>query len=207
MVGAILSTFNSVLNSAATLFSEGVYKTLIKPQASGPQQVRVGRICSTLLAVAAMLVAPTINTGGSLYVYLQQINATFFGPMLAVILCGLLTRFVNATAAKISLILGPIVFYLLNFSLAEPFQNWLQQTFGLSEPLHFLHTLAIVFGLTLVLLFGLSWARPAATGSGKITGSGTQNVAHLDLTPWRHTRLAAILISVTTLAFYIALAQ
>jgi len=207
MVGAILSTFNSVLNSAATLFSEGVYRTLINPAADGPRQVRVGRICSTVLAIAAMLVAPNIDTSGSLYIYLQQINATFFGPMLAVILCGLLTRRVNATAAKVGLILGPILFYLLNFSFGESFQGMLQQTFGLAEPLHFLHTLAIVFVLTLVLLFALSVRSPVSESVAEQGALSSEPRVNLDLTPWRHTRLAAIVISLLTLAFYILLAQ
>ncbi len=205
MVGAILSTFNSVLNSAATLFSEGIYKTLWKPDADGRSLVRTGRLCSAVLAVAAMWVAPNIDTGGSLYIYLQQINATFFGPMLAVILCGLLTRRVNATAAKAGLVLGPILFYLLNFSFGDAFQGLLQQVFGLSEPLHFLHTLAIVFVLTLLLLFGLSLRNP---GSGvAVPIAETPAHAQMDLAPWRHVRSAAMLISVLTLAFYIALAQ
>ncbi len=205
MVGAILSTFNSVLNSAATLFSEGIYKTLWKPDADGRSLVRTGRLCSAVLAVAAMWVAPNINTGGSLYIYLQQINATFFGPMLAVILCGLLTRRVNASAAKAALVLGPILFYLLNFTFGDAFQAALQSVFGLDEPLHFLHTLAIVFSLTLLLLFGLSLRNP---GSG-VTVQIAETPAHaqMDLTPWRHVRLAAVVISVLTLAFYIALAQ
>jgi SSS family solute:Na+ symporter len=216
MVGAILSTFNSVLNSAATLFSEGVYTTLVKPDADGPQQVRVGRICSTLLAVSAMLVAPTIDTGGSLYIYLQQINATFFGPMLAVILCGLLTRRVNATAAKAGLVVGPILFYLLNFSFAGPYQQLMQGIFGLDEPLHFLHTLAMVFVLTMLLLLGVSSvsgkgnrANDPAVASNRLETLGPRSALHaqMDLTPWRHTPLAAVIISLLTLAFYIVLAQ
>lgn len=211
MVGAILSTFNSVLNSAATLFGEGVYNTVIRPGASGLQQVRVGRICSTVLAVGAMLVAPTIDTGGSLYIYLQQINATFFGPMLAVILCGLLTRRVNATAAKVGLVLGPILFYLLNFSLEEPYQQLMQRLFGLTEPLHFLHTLAIVFVVTVIMLFGLSLAT-GTRGPAHVTAKDWNTPrsalhAEMDMTPWRHTTLAAIIISLLTLAFYIGLAQ
>ena len=43
MVGAVLSTFNSVLNSAATLFSEGIYRSTINKSSSGRNQVRVRR--------------------------------------------------------------------------------------------------------------------------------------------------------------------
>jgi len=203
MVGAVLSTFNSVLNSAATLFSEGIYRAFLNESSSGQNQVRVGRLCSAALAVAAMLVAPGIDTSGSLYVYLQQINATFFGPMLAVIMCGLLTRWVTASAAKTGLVAGPILFYLLNFSFADEFQAWTSQLFGLSEPLHFLHTLALVFVLTTLLVLALS----------RISGSSTAQETRimprsaLDLKPWKYTRLAAILIAISTVGFYVLLAQ
>lgn len=203
MVGAVLSTFNSVLNSAATLFSEGIYRSTFNPASTGRNQVRVGRLVSTILAIAAMLVAPTIDTSGSLYIYLQQINATFFGPMLAVILCGLLTRFVDARAAKISLIVGPVLFYLLNFALGEEYQALMQQLFGLTEPLHFLHTLGVVFVLTLVLLATIS----AARGTAEPAPATAPVSSGLDLTPWRYSRLAGAMISVATIACYVALAQ
>lgn len=203
MVGAVLSTFNSVLNSAATLFSNGIYKAVINPAASGRNQVRVGRLCSAILAISAMLIAPTIDTSGSLYVYLQQINATFFGPMLAVILCGLLTRRISATGAKAGLLVGPVIFYLLNFSLADPFQELMKRLFGLSENMHFLHTLAIVFVLTLLMMYLLSLkSGPVATSSGI-----TIEKPVLDMKPWRWAKPAAIIISSLTLLFYVFLAQ
>jgi len=203
MVGAVLSTFNSVLNSAATLFSNGIYKAVINPASEGRNQVRVGRLCSAILAISAMLIAPTIDTSGSLYVYLQQINATFFGPMLAVILCGLLTKQINATAAKAGLLIGPVIFYLLNFSLADPFQDLMKRLFGLSENMHFLHTLAIVFVLTLLLMLVISLR------SGPVTTSSTMTIEKpvLDMTPWRWATPAAITISLATLMFYVFLAQ
>ena len=203
MVGAVLSTFNSVLNSAATLYSQGIYKSALNPSSEGRELVRVGRVTSTLLATAAMLVAPTIDTSGSLYIYLQQINATFFGPMLAVILCGFMTRWATARAAKIALVAGPVIFYLLNFAFAERYQATMMRLFGLAESLHFLHTLAVVFVLTILLLIALSISdkrRQPGTISGA-TGSA------VDLTPWRHARLAGTLIAAGTIAFYVLLAQ
>lgn len=203
MVGAVLSTFNSVLNSAATLFSESIYRSTLNPDSSGRNQVRIGRIFSAVLAVAAMLVAPTIDTSGSLYIYLQQINATFFGPMLAVILCGLMTRFVNARAAKISLLVGPVLFYLLNFVYGDAYQAFMMGVFGLSEPLHFLHTLAVVFVITLLILFTLS-----GKGSDEqVAAAIPPRSISLNLEPWRFARVTGALISVTTILCYILLAQ
>ena len=204
MVGAVLSTFNSVLNSAATLFSEGVYKTAINPASSGRNQVRIGRICSSILAISAMLVAPRIDTGGSLYIYLQQINATFFGPMLAVILCGLLTRRISAQAAKSGLIIGPAIFYLLNFYFGSQFQSMMTRLFGLSEPVHFLHILAIVFVLTLGLMALISFAFQA-TVPNEPERTTTEPV--VDMTPWRYARIVGILVSGATICTYVIFAQ
>jgi SSS family solute:Na+ symporter len=203
MVGAVLSTFNSVLNSAATLFSESIYRSNINTSSSGRNQVRVGRIFSTILAIAAMLVAPTIDTSGSLYLYLQQINATFFGPMLAVILCGLMTTFVNARAAKIGLLVGPALFYLLNFVYGDAYQAFMMKLFGLSEPLHFLHTLAVVFVVTLVILFAFSRGQRDEYSAAVMPASNVE----INLEPWRFARIAGALISVTTIICYIVLAQ
>ena len=204
MVGAVLSTFNSVLNSAATLYSKGVHVTLINSSLSERGQVRIGRWCSSILAVSAMVIAPTIDTSGSLYNYLQQINATFFGPMLAVILCGLMTTRISATAAKAGLLVGPGVFYLLNFSFGDEYQHLAQEVLGLSGPIHFLHTLAIVFVVTTLLMVAISFFRPASHAGG--TGLGARSPA-VDLTPWRYSKVAGVLISATAIVCYVMLAQ
>ena len=201
MVGAVLSTFNSVLNSSATLFSQGIYRPLFNKNATERQMVRSGRACSIVLALAAMLMAPMIDTGGSLYNYLQRINATFFGPMLAVILLGFLTKRVSALAAKVSLIIGPLIFYLLVFAFNDEVQAVLKGMFGLVDDLHFLHFLALVFVLTLIVALAISYFRPAE----KIyEQSYTRDV---DITPWRYAKTAGLAIVAATVIFYVALSQ
>lgn len=201
MVGAVLSTFNSVLNSAATLFNQGVYLPLFKANASGRQQVRVGRICSTVLAVAAILVAPAIDTSGSLYIYLQQINATFFGPMLAVILAGLLTSRASATAAKTGLIAGPVLFYIINFAFNDEVQSMAARFFGSDGEIHFLHFLALVFVITAAVMAVVSRLWPDPVKDWKMPA------APVDLTPWRFARTMSVCIVVATIAVYVSLAQ
>lgn len=201
MVGAVLSTFNSVLNSAATLWSHGVYRTLIDPDAGDRAMVRNGRICSVVLALAAMVAAPFIDTEGSLYNYLQQINATFFGPMLAVVLAALFTRRISAAAAKVALIVGPILFYLINFAFSDPIQRLLAEWFSLQDPVHFLHLLAGVFVLTVLLMIGVSVVRPAREVDT------TYGPPPVEMTPWRHARVVSVVVTVLTVGTYVALAQ
>ncbi len=201
MVGAVLSTFNSVLNSAATLWSHGIYKAALKRDASDRQLVVAGRGCSIVLAIAAMLIAPTIDTSGSLYNYLQQINATFFGPMLAVVLAALFTTRISALAAKTALLVGPLLFYFINFAFYEPIQTWLAAAFGLDEPAHFLHLLAFVFLLTAVLMVAISAVRPATAVPAAAAP------APVDLVPWPHARRVSAIVVALTLAIYVLLAQ
>ncbi len=201
MVGAVLSTFNSVLNSSATLFSKNVYETLINKSASPKQVVRSGRICSIVLALGAMTIAPMIDTSGSVYNYLQTINATFFGPMLAVILAGYMTKWASAAAAKTGLVVGPILFYLLVFAYGDAVQASLKSLLGLEHDIHFLHFLAVVFIATLVILWIVSKIAPARTVYR------AEHSMDVDLTPWRFAKPVSILITVMTIGTYIMLAQ
>jgi SSS family solute:Na+ symporter len=201
MVGAVLSTFNSVLNSSATLFSQGIYQTLINRGATERQMVISGRVCSIVLAIAAMAVAPLLDTTGSLYNYLQKVNATFFGPMLAVILLGLLTRQVSPLAAKVGLIVGPIIFYLLVFSFGDNVQFFLMNVAGFSEEVHFLHFLALIFVLTVAIMLVISHFKPA-------DHVYEQTYTHaVELTPWKHARKLGFAIAVITIVCYLLLAQ
>ncbi|WP_262692724.1 solute:sodium symporter family transporter [Kordiimonas aestuarii] len=201
MVGAVLSTFNSVLNSSATLFSQGIYRGILNPSADGPAMVRSGRYCSVALALAAMAFAPLIDTSGSLFNYLQKINATFFGPMLAVILLGMTTRYVSARAAKVGMILGPIIFYLLVFAFGDSVQAFFQHLLGTTDEIHFLHFLALVFVVTTLLMVVISKLYPATRHYEEVY---TRDV---DITPWPHARKAGAAISIVTILFYVLLAQ
>ncbi|PCI43669.1 MAG: solute:sodium symporter family transporter [Alphaproteobacteria bacterium] len=201
MVGAVLSTFNSVLNSSATLFSQGIYMAIFNKEATGRQLVFSGRVISIILALAAMIAAPLINTDGSLYNYLQKINATFFGPMLAVIMLGFLTKKVSAKAAKIGLLGGPVAFYLLTTTFDAEIQSFLMNVFNTPDQIHFLHMLAFVFVLTVVVMLVVSKFYPAEK-------TYVQKYTHdVDITPWKYAKHAGITISVITVMFYILLAQ
>ena len=201
MVGAILSTFNSVLNSSATLFSQGIYQAIFNKEATGPQMVVSGRICSVVLAVVTMAITPLIDTTGSLYNYLQRVNAIFLGPLLAVILLGFLTKHASAIAAKVGLIVGPVVFYLLVFSFGDEVQTVLKGLFGLTEDVHFLHLLGLVFVLTVVLILVISRFHPAdRVYQPRHTGQ-------VDITPWKYAKEASVVICAITLGCYWLLAQ
>ena len=109
VVGAILSSFNSALNSTTTLFSLGIYKAHINPGATEKQVVASGKWFGWIIAIIAMLIAPPLAKQESIFGYLQTMNAIYFIPILAVVVVGMLTRRVSAKAANIGLFAGLVL--------------------------------------------------------------------------------------------------
>ncbi|MGQ7272785.1 solute:sodium symporter family transporter [Marinobacter sp. V034] len=191
MVGAILSSFNSALNSTTTLFSLGLYKDVINKDATEEQVVRVGKIFGWVMAAAAMTIAPMLAGQESLFGYLQKMNAMYFIPILAVVLVGLLTKRVPSSAAKISLIGGCAIIGLVYF--VPPFT-------GLLDVIHDFHFVSLVFVLLVAFMLILGKISPRATAwvhedSGKV-----------DLTPWRYAVPSGAVLVVLVIAIYAAFA-
>jgi len=109
MIGAILSSFNSALNSTCTLFGLGLYKNVLKKDATEHQVVRSGKIFGWLIAGASMSVAPLLANTKSIFGYLQKMNGLYFVPIFSVVLVGLLSKRIPPLAAKVALIVGFLV--------------------------------------------------------------------------------------------------
>ena len=169
VVGAILSSFNSALNSTATLFSLGVYRDLFRPQAADAEVIRSGKVVGGIVAVAAMLGAPLLDGQESIFGYLQKMNGLYFIPIFSVVLVGMLTRRVPAVAANGALVVGFIVISLGYFvpPLAE-----------LVSRMHTFHFLGAVFVVLILLMLVVGRIAPRETPWVH------QYSGDVDLTPW-----------------------
>jgi len=122
--GAILSSFNSALNSSVTLFGLDIYKEHINPDADERTVVRMGKRFGILLALGAMIIAPFIAyVEDGLFKYLQEVNGCYSIPILTIIVVGYLTKYVPAIAAKIALGLGVVLYVISQFILKPYFGN------------------------------------------------------------------------------------
>lgn len=188
VLGAILSTFNSVLNSAATIFSLDIYKKIIQPTASDKILVRVGKWTSLILAVVAILVAPLVaNAPDGLYQLMQQLNGIFFIPIASVLIAGFFIPRISATGAKVGLVTG-LSFYLLT-------------TFVMEVNLHFIHIWAIEFLLNIGVMYLVSLKYPP-----KPVPFST-HISTLDLTEWKFAKPLSLILCLITLMIYYLLGR
>ena len=89
MVGAILSSYNSALNSTTTLFSFGIYKPTINREASEEKVVKSGKIFGLFIAIVSMIGAPMLIGQASIFGYLQKMNGLYFITIFAVVVVGI----------------------------------------------------------------------------------------------------------------------
>ncbi|WP_299552251.1 solute:sodium symporter family transporter [Seonamhaeicola sp.] len=143
ILGAVLSTFNSVLNSASTIFCLDIYKKIINKNASDATLVKYGKLTSVILAIIAIAVAPFVAYApDGLYQLLQELNGIFFIPISSIIIAGIFFKQINTVGAKAGLFFG-FAFYILT-------------TFILNLNIHFVHLWGIEFVLNFFIMFLVS---------------------------------------------------
>ena len=192
MIGAILSSFNSALNSSCTLFSLGLYQGLLNPNADEKKVVRSGKIFGWTVAIAAMCIAPLLANTKSIFDYLQKMNGMYFIPIFAVVLVGMLTRRVPAMAARLALLIGfaaiAIGYFIPPFNL-------------IVDSMHEYVFLGTVFSWLVMLMLVMGELRPRETEFQQV------DVGAVDMTPWKHARLAGLLLIGIVFAIYLTFAD
>lgn len=187
LLGAILSSFNSALNSTCTLFSLGIYKRLVRKDADDRHVVRAGRWFGVIITVISIAVAPLLAETGGIFNYLQKMNAIYFIPILTVVAVGMLTRRVPAKAAKFALIAG-IVLIATGYFL-PPF-NRIQNV--MSE----YHFVAIILLILVAAMLIIGKVSP------RTTDYLPQDAKATDLTPWAGAKYAGAVLLVAVFVIY-----
>ncbi|RYY35699.1 MAG: solute:sodium symporter family transporter, partial [Sphingobacteriaceae bacterium] len=184
--GAALTTFNAGLNSSSTLFVLNLYKPYLQQKnktVSEKHLVTVGKRFELLVCLLAMLIAPFMFFAkNGFYSYLQMVNGFFSVPIFTIIFVGFITKRVPAIAAKIGL-----VFFILTYAST-------QLIFDVK--LHFLHVLAIVFILTVLLMLIIGKLYPRQVPF-------QQKMNNLvNLQPWKNRHIySAVLLLLVVLIF------
>jgi len=211
LFGAVLSSFNSLLNSSATLFGFDLYKMYFKKNATEFQAVKAGKKFGLLVASISMIIAPFIYYAPSgLFSYIQQSLGSLSVPIFAVVIVGILTKKVPAIGAKIVLTLGVVMYlvsllilspYFTEGALAEAAVNGITDVKELgiikakAYP-HFLHVMGILFviNVAIMLIMGRYYPRKEAY-KPKLTDE-------INITPWKYALASGIVITLLVLSTY-----
>jgi len=189
LMGAILSTFNSVLNSAATLFATNVYKPFFGRDKSELQIVKSGKWFAIIVALIGLLASPFLMyTGTGLFTWLQMVNGFFNVPIFTIIFLGYVTKRVSAKAADIGL-----AFFVTLYALSQTVLSDQMAALGL----HFLHVSAILFVLTSALILALGRLWPRATDYA------IPETHLVDLHPWKYRYRMAGFVMGTMISMYV----
>jgi len=211
LFGAVLSSFNSLLNSSATLFGFDLYKEYFKQDATEKQTVRAGKIFGMCLALISMIISPFIaNAPDGLFAYIQESLGSLSVPILAVVVMGMLTKRVPALGAKIVLVGGVLMYLVSQFVLSPIFVESAladaatkgitgAKELGMIEAQaypHFLHIMGILFVVNICIMLIMGKVAPK---QDEYIPKATEAI---DLTPWKPAKAVGLIIVLLVLSTY-----
>ena len=200
LMGSILSSFNSALNSASTLFSLQFYKGYINKEAGGDQIVSIGKKFGIALAIASIFIAPLLDQMQSIFEYLQKVNGLYSVPIIGIFLLGITTKRVPAIAAKLGMIVGMVAYAFFTFVNIKDVPQFFANGDG---DLHWLHGYFISFVGSILVMLLIGKLKPKT--DEEIAISDQRDPAPVDMTPWGSAKNASMAIIGVTVGIYFIL--
>ena len=188
MFGAILSSFNSVLNSASTMFTLDLYRSSINPKASDTKCVKVGKIYGTIAGCISIVIAPFIMNAGGITTFLNSMSQFVSLPVLCTILGIFMFKRIPKYMPKVITIFHVVCYGA--FLLIKPCYP------GSTNPIHYLYAMAVLFPIELLIMWYLNKYHPAEEYE-------IQDVGAVDLTPWKYRHVVSIIGLILAVAIYI----
>lgn len=190
LFGAVMSSLDSMLNSAATIFSVDVYARHLRRDTDAGRMVRVGRITTAVLVVVGCLWAPMVGAAPSVFEYIQKFWGFISPGIVAVFAMGIVSRRSPPAAVIGAMLLGIPVYGALLVLLP-----------GVA----FLHHMAITFLLLVAFMAAWTKARPLSDEDVRAyrVRQETSSASGLVLEPARGARLMGAAIVLLAAALYV----
>ena len=171
LLGAVFSSFNSLLNSAATLFCLDVYepwkKSRCHTDVSDQHILKVAKIASIVIALFSFVVAPLLQFAPDGLWQIIRIFTGFYNiPVITIVIVGLFTNHVPALGAKVVIGFHVIAYGLLKFVLDDV------------VTVHFIHLYGILFVTEVLIMLVIGYFFPVSTPWTY------QNIEKVDMQPW-----------------------
>jgi len=189
LFGTVMSHFNAVINSTATLIAFDFYRAW-KPDVSDEKLIRVGKSASVAIAVISLLIAPLLMYApDGIYILMRRFTGFYNIPIIAVVLVGFFSKRVGAFPAKIVLLLHVLI-YAFGILLFQ-----LDKKFGIN----FVHVMGILFVFEVALMLVLGRRHRRATAyEPQLRRTG-------DMTPWRHASTMSVFLMAMLVSIYLTM--
>ena len=138
ITGAVLSSFNSCLNSAAALYTCDIHLAKINPNGDAR---RIGQWVAVVFAAVSLAMVPLYQHSQSIIATLQQLNGLYSMPVLAAFIVAVAFTRIDPRAARTGLVFGAVLYAVFTFV-------W--------SPLHYIHLMFITLVATIALTWGMS---------------------------------------------------
>jgi len=131
MAAALMSHVSAVLNSASTIITIDLYKTLTRREVTEKQQVRFGRWSGAVVLIASIWIAISFtSTTTTLFEKIQTVFFFIAPPFAVIFTVGVLWKRANGTAALVTIVLGFIFSWaLFQFELLGAYNTFNHRAF------------------------------------------------------------------------------
>ena len=184
LFGAILSTFNSFLNSAATIYCKDLLPSISKKQRTDQELIVYAKKVSTIMAIVTMIIGPLLMFGTDGIFLITKRFAGFVNiPIVALFAVGLFNKTVSGLAARIAL----LVHVVLYFSIVWVF----------NVKINFVYVMGglFVFDVVFMLILGQFLKREPYV-------ENTVNKSDVDLTNWKYIKVTSVSLILGLIALY-----
>ncbi len=184
LLGAVFSSFNSLLNSISTLFVLDIYKPKFAPDADDQKLIKVSKLFSVAVALISFIVAPLLMYApDGLWNLIRQFTGFFNIPILVIVLMGMLFRKIPALAAKVVIIFHVFAYYFLVWGT--------KQIFNVELGINFIHIYGILLVVEVAFMLLMAKFKP-----NEQVQPFSYTVSKERMVPWKY----AIPVSITLVA-------
>jgi len=185
LLGAVFSSFNSLLNSAATMFVLDIYEPLKREKLSEGQLIKIAKIASVVIALFSFVVSPLLQFAPKgLWEIIRVFTGFYNIPIIAVVLTGLFFRKVPALGAKIA-----IIFHVFAYGIFR---------FVLDLDIHYVHVYAILFAIDTAIMLAIGYWKP-----NQKAWTFSNNTSGINMKPWRYAYPASFVLLASIVLLYL----
>jgi SSS family solute:Na+ symporter len=201
LIGAILSSVDSMMNSAATLITFDGYKRYVNPKASERQLVRLGKIIIGVLVLGSAGLTILIfdpNTDKPFLIYVIENQGKLVSGIVAAFLLGMLWKGATPTGGFVAIITGVVVSFGLpvlyksvaagDGAMAKEMLRWL------GPELNTFHTVFVAFVCALLANVIASKFSQPDEGKSKFTFTGLNIIKPADLQHFGMKLIGSLLV-------------